>query len=215
MNADHRDSLSHYLVHYARVHPSFAASAQLEDCTVADMKISYATSSTSRTTVTIPFTPPLQSLSEARARLIQMNRDALIAQGMSPFQVKHFLVPDLIGILAAIGTIFGLYSLWFPANLAPDAWITRYILFGNKELAAWMVKWHLELMAGIVFIHGTECMAMGYFVWKHCPRITGPFGIQIPGSVGFLWLLAALTEGFPAINRLKADVKKKEDKEKK
>lgn len=101
MNADHQESLSLYLQAYCSVGAGAAKTAQLQELTLSDLLISTADG----TRYTVPFTPPLKTLSEARARVVAMHREALTRLGLSDVKVTEYRLPlgrDGVALLTSL-----------------------------------------------------------------------------------------------------------------
>lgn len=108
MNADHQESLSLYLQAYCSVGASTAKTAQLQDLTLSDLLIRTADG----TRYTVPFTPPLKSLSEARPRVVALHHAALSRLGLSDVKVTEYRLPlgrDGVALLASLA-LYALFS---------------------------------------------------------------------------------------------------------
>lgn len=117
MNADHQESLSLYLQAYCSVSASTASTAQLQELTLSDLLISTADG----TRYTVPFTPPMKSLSEARPRVVALHHEALSRLGLSDVKVTEYRLPlgrDGVSLLASLA-LYAFFST--RAHLEPGA----------------------------------------------------------------------------------------------
>ncbi|KZV87761.1 hypothetical protein EXIGLDRAFT_723373 [Exidia glandulosa HHB12029] len=212
MNADHADSLALYLRNYLSVPAYEAASARLDDITVDGITLSYSSPSK---TVVLPFEPPLDSLADARPRLVAMSHASSAAVGQALTRVTVYTPPNLMGALNIIGVLFGVVTFALAdAMLAPNSPITRFILLGQTGVAGFMREWKGTFLLGIAAIHVTEAGLMWRKAFRHCPRRINALKYEGLGLVGWKWVLSAFAEGATSFQRFNAIIKQQEEKAK-
>ncbi|RMZ89452.1 hypothetical protein DV736_g3314, partial [Chaetothyriales sp. CBS 134916] len=89
MNADHQFSLILYSRNYSKLPLSHAKSSKLEDIALTHMTIH---SSFGR--CMIPFDPPLNSLNEARERVVAMHQQAMKELDVEDVLIERYVLPD-------------------------------------------------------------------------------------------------------------------------
>lgn len=125
MNSDHSSSLSDYLQFYAKLPESLASTAELVDISLTKMTISTRTSSTGTTTTYIPIRPtPMESLSDAEVRLVNMAYEAMEGLGKSRYIVDFYVPPKgFVQWATTFGVFFGFYAFSFASNFVEGAFI--------------------------------------------------------------------------------------------
>lgn len=150
-------------------------------------------------TYTIPFTPPLASYRDARARVVEMDKEALVALNRSDITVKEFLPPTGLYFLefCVITATFLAYSQrwWF----ARGGVVERVLGAGFARFSWGIQPW---LLGALVVIHGCE---LAVFVPKYLRRHSVEFGSR----VFWLWVGFSFVEGQFAWWRFQALVERK------
>lgn len=124
MNADHTSSLSDYLQFYARIQEPLAATAVLVDISLTKMTISTKSSPSGTTTTYIPIHPPMESLNDARVRLVEMAYESMAGLGKSRYVVNFYLPPKSFGQWAVVFLLaFAYYLFAFASNFEEGAFI--------------------------------------------------------------------------------------------
>lgn len=201
MNNDHARSLSLYLRAYCAVSPSAAQSPTLEDLRLTDMIIS---SQGSR--YIIPFTPPLASLSDTRARVVAMHKESLRRLNLSDTKVTSYIPPQgaqVIGFALCLATLVG-YSR--RANFEPGS-----LLYDTLDLGArfpgfteFSVKWQPWVFGSLAGAHAFEAVFL--LGWMRLRK----HGVKIFSGLWWTWMVLGFVEGFPAWMRFDAEVKRVE-----
>lgn len=124
MNADHSSSLSDYLQFYAHIQEPLAATAVLLDISLTKMTISTKSSPSGTTTTYIPIRPPMESLGDARVRLVDMAYEAMAGLGKSRYVVDFYLPPKgFVQWAIVFAVALGYYSFAFASNFEEGALI--------------------------------------------------------------------------------------------
>lgn len=125
MNSDHSSSLSDYLQYYARLPEPLASTAELVDISLTKLTISTRSSPTGTTTTYIPIRPtPMESLNDARERLVNMAYEAMEGLGKSPYIVDFYVPPKgFVQWATVFGVFLGYYSFSFASNFEEGALI--------------------------------------------------------------------------------------------
>ncbi|KAL4928597.1 DUF2470 domain-containing protein [Aspergillus undulatus] len=200
MNADHTRSLSLYLRAYCSVSAPRAEQPTLEDIRNTDMVISAQGSR-----YTIPFDPPLSSLSEARERVVAMHKEALKRLGLSDVKMDRYIPPkggQWVGFtLCAAVMVF--YAR--RANFVPGGWV--YETFGLDNypgFTGFSLKWGPVIWWFLVLAHGFEAVVLLY--WHRLRK----YRVRPFSGVWWVWMVLGFVEGFPAWMRVDEEVSRVE-----
>ncbi|KAF8446859.1 hypothetical protein BGX38DRAFT_1270848 [Terfezia claveryi] len=241
MNADHKDSILLYLRHFSNIPPLSPGTPdpELIDISLAGITISHHLSpkATTPAITFIPFTPPIESLSQSRARLVAMTEESEQALGLTSNSEKAALTrvtaPGVVGftisllvlqtIVCFCPGIVDLYTLShsdphhsilgpnpnpaYPADL-PDTLYTRYMMFNQPWLVRFISAWRREFWALVVGIHFAEAVYMDR-------RLTAEWGVKRLSGVWMGWVGWAFMEGFGSFQRASRVCKGEEEKGKK
>ncbi|KAF2629588.1 integral membrane protein-like protein [Macroventuria anomochaeta] len=191
MNADHHDSIRRYVEAYASKSPRQSHSAQMTDITLNEMKFSC-----SGQTSTIAFDPPMESLREARERLVQMDKDTLKVLGRSDITVTRYIPPYVkLGHLLNFTQCFLVYLL-LPrgANFRPGSQLYDNLLFMVPTFADFVLQVRSIILPIMLAIHVTETFVMEKKVRRH--------GLSSVDAVWWLWVGSSFVEGITAFWRL-------------
>ncbi|KAL4798050.1 hypothetical protein BDV19DRAFT_35309 [Aspergillus venezuelensis] len=198
MNNDHTRSLSLYLRAYLSVSKHGAQAPVLEDIRTTDMVIS-----AQGTRYTVPFDPPLKSLSETRGRVVAMHNEALKRLGLSDVKIDRYIPPkggQWVGFMLCLG-VFVVFSR--RENMLPGSLV--YETMGLKSwpgFTGWGLKWGGLLWWALALAHGFEAVVLLY--WQRLRK----YNVEAFSGLWFVWMVLGFVEGFPAWMRVDEEVKK-------
>lgn len=199
VNKDHTADLEYYLRAFNGLSASVAAKPQLVDMETDKMVIKTAASG-DKTLHTVAIDPPMANLSESRARLVDMTRDALQRLGLSDVVVDRYLPPAGFDCVVFFGVAFYFFcaatvsfvdrGAGTPIWDALDAAIPPAL--GGVAGYVWLVK---AIFVPVLAIHVTESW------WMHRTRMERH---RVPAFSGvwWLWVGSVFFEGIPAFRRL-------------
>lgn len=198
MNADHQDSLSLYLQVYNKVPSSDTKSARLEDLSLTDLVITAA-----GTRYSVPITPPMKSFSDARPRVVAMQKECLDRLGVSDIVVTEYRVPQ-----GATAVVFALcvasYALFCRrSNFLPGSFVYDSMFSGVPAAAEFCYRIQPLLFPGLLGAHVLEA---GLLAVKRLRRHRVPF----LSGVWWAWVVSTVIEGFGAWQRFDGMVKQKQ-----
>jgi len=200
LNADHQPTLSLFLRHYNGL-SSYAA----RDTVMTDISFNEMTLRTKDgKTRTIPFTPPMQSWSDARGRTVAMDKESRAGLGISSIQITEYDRPSEIDQWAVLGLIFFAAIVYVnrhrivPGTVVYDSIIPWFP--GGRQWFFFVLKW---TPAFAFTAHLAEAIYLDK-VWlqKH--------NVRRGSSLWFQWIAAALFEGGGAIRRAAKQVRTKQ-----
>ncbi|KAM3418823.1 hypothetical protein BST61_g4787 [Cercospora zeina] len=146
MNTDHHDSVVRYLQHYGKV-----SSWKAYDGEVTDVDLNALSLSCHGATVRVPFEPPMNSLREARERVVKLDRECRQALAQSDVTVKAYVPPAGAHALPFLGILvtFVAYSQrwWFEKGQ-----FVEQLLGTSFAKLSWSIQpW---LLISVAAIHG-------------------------------------------------------------
>ncbi|KAH7101705.1 hypothetical protein BKA62DRAFT_173797 [Auriculariales sp. MPI-PUGE-AT-0066] len=215
MNNDHSESVGLYLRHYGAVPIAQATrDPRMESISPTAMTLSYVGVAGERLTKVLPLDPPLlDSLADARNRVMDMHDAASHAYGMEPrIRVRIYQPPGVQGCLNAAGLLWGIAALAIPQLLARGGFVQTYMFFGNEWLRQLFANHRAAWLTLFAVIHITEAAVMYSKAWRYCPRRVNFLGGDGLGAVGWLWTASPALEGYTAFQRFNALVKEEEQK---
>lgn len=200
MNKDHRLAIEDYLVVYGKVPITDKISnIKLTAIDTKQMTITFAHEDVEfDVEKVIPFEPELESLSEARTRLVEMAKFAASERGFSHFQIAEFMSP-LPYQLALIGVIYLPIASYFFPSILKNSFVTKHLL--SEAKADWLLKHALKITGLTLGIHALE----DWFILK--PKLAK---FRVPIDFQLEWYLSGLLEGFGAVKRFNMVVASKE-----
>lgn len=224
MNKDHKKSLSHYLQHYSKLPPAIADTAELVDISLSRITLSTRSSPTGATATTyLPIRPSsMQNLSESRERLVYMANECVAGLGLSPYVVKTYTPPGIVGVAVIVGVLAGLWTFSAKRNLAEGSFARVFVIshFTSEWMDGWMVDWansnsyllqnyhpladflmrtHLVGFVAIIVIHLAECVHLQRTrLRKH--------QVETFSKIWWLWIMTGSLEGFGVLKRFDKEV---------
>lgn len=201
MNADHATSLSLYLQHYCHIRPGAARGAQLEDIGFNSMTIRTKDGKTHE----IAIEPPMASWSDARPRVVEMDRITRDALDISPIRITSYIPPTSFYHLTVFGlclfafVIFGLASV---DKIVPGTWFYDTVLPYFPGGPAFFVGLAKTIGAPVVGIHALEA----FYLDKSRLR---KYGVEKGTKLWWAWIASCSIEGAGCFHRIDAEVKKK------
>jgi hypothetical protein len=222
MNTDHAESLSLYLQHYCDLSISATENPKLTDITYESLTIQTSNASA---TYTIPIEPRMQSWSDARPRVVAMDRDARAALGLpplpsdssstdhsssssssssSPITVTTYDPPTAPFHLFVIFLVIWFYTGYFllrNGTLRPGTWYWEHVMCWFPVQGAEGYRWLNMVLAGpVVGVHGAEAVWMvGRLRW---------YGVEAGTGLWWKWVGSTFLEGGGAHQRLGAVVRR-------
>ena len=211
MNADHADSLEHYLKFYNKITPA-SKSAKMVDLDLDSIRIEYHDASGTTHTSVVKIDPPMASLGDARARLAAMAEEA---SGKSfhqppdlpsptalhpvpdiPIKPLVWTLPEWPGLISLAAICFGFWALHHPYPLSPGGPLQAYLPAFLVEFGR---KFREQLFAMMIGIHVVEAISNAKTCFEQ--------GSSIP--VLIIWTIDGFFEGGPSMLRLSRLVEKR------
>lgn len=196
MNADHQVSLVAYLRVYCKVTENPSYTAKLEDINLLSMVISYGGSRYS-----VPFEPPMNSIRDARTRLVDMHSRCLDQLGESDIIIREYTIPR--GFHAVVFALcFSAYiclsrrSNFLPGSILYSAVFQYFPKFANL---CYVVQ--PTLLATMVLIHVVEAGILAVKVLK-------PHRVPMFSGLWWKWMISVFIEGYGAFQRTEKIVQK-------
>ncbi|KAF2017400.1 hypothetical protein BU24DRAFT_149787 [Aaosphaeria arxii CBS 175.79] len=200
MNADHHDSVQRYIEVTNTTFFWQLRDAKMTDIDVDGMKFSYSGGSK---TATVTFDPPLKSLSEARERLVALDKETMKKLSRSDVTMTTFIPPYVkIGHLINWLVCFSTYALLSTASFLRPGGLP-YDLFLHKypEFTAFLLSARGWIFWIMVAIHGFEAGAMGTRLEQH--------GVQPDQGIWWAWVATCFVEGITSTWRFNSFIDKK------
>ncbi|KAF2203874.1 hypothetical protein GQ43DRAFT_461221 [Delitschia confertaspora ATCC 74209] len=198
MNNDHHDSVRRYIEHHFS-----ASSYSVSDAKMTDISLDHLMLSYSGHKVTLPLSPPMSSLREARERLVQMDKDAIAALGRHPVTLKEYISP--YGAYLANFTIclctyiaFRRQGNFHPGSLLYD----NLLVHLPPAFVAFIAKIQPILFPTMCAIHAIECALMARKLERH--------SVLLFSNVWLAWMLSCFVEGITSFKRIDRYVRKQE-----
>ncbi|OAA34946.1 hypothetical protein NOR_08186 [Metarhizium rileyi] len=197
MNSSHTRELIHYLRHYCGLTPSQAQGASMRDITLQGMRIRAGGAD-----YVVHFKPALQSWSEVRPRVIEMDTIARESLGVSDIYMTSYQAPRLADVLVMAAVSFYFASFFALPWVVPGSptWgvLTSYFP-GGPEMFHWIVK---LIFYPVVSIHLIEPIILDRTrLQKH--------GVDRWSGQWWMWMVSCFFEGLMAFRRFDSVVAKK------
>jgi hypothetical protein len=206
MNADHAYSLELYARHYNRL-----PIPQARTATLIDLSLSHLILSASHSRLLTPLNPPLNSLKESRARLVDMHNTCATALGVSDLGIVEVYIPPnaLYQFLALLGVASVLLTFPFRAALHPDSgsWLSWYWSLGGVVPAVARLAYAVAPLVWVLTF-GIHAVEVVWFVRTRLRR----FSVVPYTRVWWCWVVDCFFEGFGAFRRFDALVGELEGK---
>lgn len=152
-------------------------------------------------TYRIPFNPPMTSYREARERVVELDKEALVGLDQSDITVKEFLPPT------------GLFAIEFAIICAAFLGYSQRWWFGKGEVVELYLgssfasfSWAIQpyIISGMLFLHTLEmAYFMQYKLRKH--------GVNPRTSLFWKWSATTFIEGMFAFGRFNGLVQRKQE----
>lgn len=199
MNSSHSSSLSDYLQHYNHVPLRAASSPTLVDISLSAMSIRDG----SHTIHSVPFSPPLSSFTDARARTVAMDRTARHALGPRIVSYDRPRGPLAIGIVIGCLTFYILMATrWF---IVPGTFVYDVLLAwfpGGSERVLWIVE---KGSVAMIVVHVSETVLLERTRLRKYRVVRG-------SGLWWAWVVSCFVEGFDSFKRIDKQVKRQEEK---
>lgn len=156
----------------------------------------------------IPFDPPMNSLREARDRLVQLDKDALQALGRSDITITHYIPPwdnalSLFNFTQCLVT-YALFSR--AAHFRPGSLSYDLVLIHLPRFADFCLSIRFLLLGIMIPIHVTESFFMARKLQRH--------GVTPFDGTWWAWVTSCFVEGKTSFMRADALIaEKKKEKE--
>jgi hypothetical protein len=157
---------------------------------------------------TVRFDPPMNSLREARARLVDMDKDSLRILGQSDIPITTFIpCYTKLGHLFNFTQCFVSYLLLpNPGNFKPGSLLYDHVLYQVPWFADFVSKISLLVFAIMLPIHLTETVIMARKLARH--------GLTLYDTLWWKWIGTCFVEGITSFWRLDGFIEeKKREKE--
>ncbi|KAF2036242.1 hypothetical protein EK21DRAFT_83944 [Setomelanomma holmii] len=200
MNADHQDSVRRYLEAYSNKSIFQTRNARMIDISLDQMEFDC-----NGQQHTVTFDPPMKSLSEARERVVQLDKEALKKLGRSDITIDRYIPPA-----TKLGHLFNFSQCLFSYLFLPSAsnWQPGSLLYDNllyhvPNFAAFVAQigWWV-VVAFMIPIHFIEAGIIGR-------RLRKQHGLTPLDGVWWAWTASCFVEGFTAMWRLDSLVEEK------
>ncbi|KAH7398859.1 hypothetical protein DE146DRAFT_509991 [Phaeosphaeria sp. MPI-PUGE-AT-0046c] len=208
MNADHQDSIRRYLEAYSKESVFQTRNAQMIDINLNEMKFTC-----NNRQHTITFDPPLNSLREARERVVQLDKDALQILGRSDIAVNRYIPPTtnpahLMNFSACLLSYLFLPipAIWQPGSILYDTLLHHVPWFASfvAQVGWWIV---------VVFMIPLHTAEAGFMA----RRLRTKHGLTPLDGMWWAWTVSCFVEGITSKWRLDGlvDAKRREKDAKK
>ncbi|KAF2689067.1 integral membrane protein-like protein [Lentithecium fluviatile CBS 122367] len=191
MNADHSDSVRRYLEAFKKKSFYQVRNARMTDITVEDMKFDCGGQQH-----VIPFDPPMQSLREARDRVVQLDKEALQMLHRSDVTATRYIPPYANpGHLFSFVQCFLVYVTFFrAANFQPGSLLYDNLLSTFPRFASFCVTIQPFLFPTMIGIHALETGIMIAKLDRH--------GLTPFDGLWWAWVGSCFVEGVTSFWRL-------------
>lgn len=188
-NREHNSSLYDYLAYYQGVRLDVdnpAHSVELVDIELDHLVLNYVKDGSSKTT-TVQLRPPLQSYDQVRTRLLKMAYETADAFDVSPYSIRSYKKPGILGCTTTICTLLTLIFSFSPPYFSK--------IFSRKApFMEYVIRTKIrKILLFLVLCHTSEyIMYVRPLLRKH----------RVFGWVRLQWAISTLLEGFPSCMRI-------------
>jgi hypothetical protein len=147
----------------------------------------------------------MEDWSEARDRLVQLNREAVHGLDRSPYTVKKYLPPKGLHAVVFAACFATFCMLSRPQHVMPGSIAYEVLLKHVPGLAGLVQALRPFILALMLVIHSTEAYFMTEKLKKH--------SVTLFSSVWWLWVVSNFIEGMGAFQRIDAMVQKQKSAE--
>jgi hypothetical protein len=159
----------------------------------------------------IAFDPPMNSLREARERVVQLDKEALQVLHRSDITINKYIPPytRLGHFFNFSQCLFAYYAFSSPANFQPGSALYDNVFYHFPGYARFNLMIQPYAFIAMIAVHAFETGMMAMKLQRH--------GLTPFDSVWWAWAASCFVEGFTSFMRLNAlvDYKKKEKAAKK
>ncbi|KAH0553045.1 hypothetical protein GP486_006760 [Trichoglossum hirsutum] len=153
MNADHQDSLVRYLEHFSYLPPSLARHARIVDISLDSLTL---VSSGIRTV--IPLDPPMANWSEARERMVKMDKAAIAGLGRSDITIKEYAPPAGRGAVIFVLCLTTLLVFRTRRNFEPGSWLYENLLANFPAVCSFFHTIQPWVLYPMFLLHAVEAV---------------------------------------------------------
>lgn len=203
VNNDHKEALSHYLQHFAKVASATASTPQTPPVLVdVDLNKMVIRAGGDGKEHTVNFTPPLSSWEEMRGRFVEM--DTTARDALSDVVVTEYAPPE--GTAAAVFCLIVFYftcyaSLGLVVPGSPLWNLNEAIFPGGAVTYKWVVS---IIFWPVVAIHTAEAIAFDQTRMKR-------HGVPRFGVLWWLWEVNCWVEGYTCWKRIDEIIEEKRE----
>lgn len=142
----------------------------------------------------IALDPPMQSLADARARLVALDREAVAGLRRSSVTVKEYRRPrSAAHVLVFLASALTWLLLARKGNTLPGSWCYDGVVGRVPRFAAFAHRVRVPVLVGMLLIHGAEAVFMARRMEKH--------SVPLFSLVWVAWVVSNFLEGYGAHQR--------------
>lgn len=184
-----------YLEFYCNVPSFLARKAHLTSMSLSAMHIS--TSPTSN--YLVPLDPPLTDYSQARERVVEMDRAAVQGLGRSDITIKEYTTPSTLGLVNISLVALTFLLMHRRANLEPQspASLLKPLATHFPGFLAFLHRIQPYMFAPVLTIHIAEML------WLDLTRLS-KHSVPRLSATWYKWMLGHFFEGFTSFQRFDA-----------
>lgn len=199
MNTEKTDSIRHCLQAFNGVPFYKLRNARMTNISLNNMELSY-----SGRKFTLPLNPPLESMNEARQRIVELDNNALQILGRSDVPITKFVPVNLRHPVSAF--LFGLsifcwVSFSSGANFQPGSLLYDNVFRHTPGFAQGCFNIQHGFIRLVIFSHGIEALIMAWKLNKH--------GLNPLDGLWWAWVVSVYFEGWLTFVRLHYYLKEK------
>lgn len=161
MNKDHLHNIEDYLVVYGNVDSEIAQrKPAMETIDLGSMSLSYIDMQGVKNIIRIPFQPSINSLRNARSKLVEMSQIAARKRGFSEYLVNK--VPFMTTSLDYIA--FALIGFLYVVAIKPDYmnYIVNEFFQFPESVNYYILNYHTSFFRFLIALHSIEAIGVVY-----------------------------------------------------